>query len=59
VIEIKKSHKGELHRAMGIPAGKKIPLSMLMKKKASAEKEGDTANVKRATFAINARGFKH
>lgn len=50
-IKIKPSHKGALHRALGIPTGKKIPAAKL----AQAKKSGNKAEKKEATFALNAR----
>lgn len=58
-IKIKPSHKGLLHKKMGVPQGEKIPTAKLEADKASAKRRGDTARVKQDTFAINARGFKH
>lgn len=48
------SNKGKLHRALGVPAGEKIPLAKLE----SAAKKGGKLG-KRAQLAITARGFKH
>lgn len=50
-INIEPSHKGRLHRKLGIAAGKKIPLSRLMKAKQSK----DAAEREEANFAVNAR----
>lgn len=50
-IHIKPSHKGRLHRALGVPAGKKIPASKLAKAKHSRS----AAVRKQANFAANAR----
>jgi hypothetical protein len=52
---IKPSHRGMLHREMGIPEGRKISIGDLMKKKARDKREGDTAGLKRDVFAINAK----
>ena len=54
-IKIKKSHEGNLHRALGIPAGQKIPLS---KEEKAAHSSNPTLR-REAQFAINARKFKH
>ena len=54
-IHIKASHKGLLHKKLGVKQGKKIPLSSLVRAKHSssgAEKE-------EANFAINARKWHH
>lgn len=59
MIEIKPSHKGMLRAEMGVPAGKKISIAALMKKKSRDKSEGNTAGLKRDVFAINARGFHH
>ena len=54
-INIKPSHKGELHSELGVPAGQKIPLSALQK----ADRSSDPAERKRAQFALNARNWNH
>lgn len=55
MIEIEKSHRGLLHREMGVPQGRKISIGRLMKKKARDKREGNTAGEKRDVFAIDAR----
>ena len=53
-IHIKESHKGLLHKKLGIKEGKEIPLSKLK------VNEGDSpATVKQKTFAKNARSWHH
>ena len=52
-INIKPSHRGLLHKDLGVKKGKKIPLSELME----AKKSSNPAERKRATFAVNARGW--
>jgi hypothetical protein len=53
-IHIKKSKRGTLHDALGIPRDKKIPTSKL------ADKPGDSpALKKKKNFARNARKWKH
>jgi hypothetical protein len=54
-IKIKPSHKGLLHKDLGVPAGKPIPEAKLAKAKASK----DPAVRKRATFAENAKKWDH
>ena len=54
-IHIKKSHKGLLHKKLGVPQGQKIPASRL----AAAKRSKSPALRKEANFAINAKGFKH
>ena len=54
-IHIKPENEGKLHKSMGVPEGKKIPLAALEKKKNSP----DAATRKRANFAINARSWHH
>lgn len=54
-IEIKPSHKGLLHRQLGIPQGKSIPASRLV----SALNSSDPAERKRAQFAANAKKWDH
>ena len=55
MIKIKPSHKGLLHKKLGIAQGKKVPLSKLMAAKHSAS----PALRKEATFAENARHWHH
>lgn len=53
-IHIKKSKRGSLHKALGIPEGKKIPASKL------ASKPGDSpAMKKKKVFARNAKKWHH
>ena len=54
-IKIKPSHKGLLHKSLGIKQGEKIKLSSLVKAKHSSS----PAVRKRATFAMNARKWHH
>lgn len=54
-IHIKKSHEGLLHKDLKVKAGEKIPEKKLEKAKNSE----DPAVRKRATFAENAKKFKH
>ena len=53
---IKPSHRGLLHAEMHIPAGKKIGIGALMKKKARDKASGNTAGLKRDVFALNFGG---
>lgn len=50
-IHIKPSHKGLLHKQLGVPVNKMIPTSMLSK----AKKHASPAEKKRIVFAENAR----
>ena len=54
-IHIKKSHEGELHQELHVPADKKIPLADLRR----AAHAKSAAERSRAVFAINARHFNH
>lgn len=54
-INIKPSHEGRLHEALGVPAGQKIPAAKL----AAAKKSTNPQIRKEATFAENAKGFSH
>lgn len=54
-INIKPSHKGLLHKDLGVPAGKPIPLAKMKKAAATAS----PAVKKRIVFAENARKFHH
>ncbi len=54
-IHIKPSHKGLLHKDLGVPAGKPIPAAKLAKAKDSS----DPAERRRATFAENAKNWSH
>jgi hypothetical protein len=51
---IKPSKKGALHKALHVPAGKKIPLKTL---RSAAKKKGKLGH--RARLALTMRGFKH
>lgn len=54
-IKINPANKGALHRALHIKQGDPIPVSRLEK-----AKESPNAHIRQmATFAVNARGFKH
>lgn len=50
-IHIKPSRRGLLHKKLGVPQGKKIPLSKLM----AAKHSSSPAKRKEANFAINFR----
>ena len=54
-INIKPANRGLLHKNLGVAQGKKIPVDMLQ----SAKNSSDPAERKRATFAMNARKWKH
>lgn len=54
-IDIKPSHKGLLHKKLGVPQGQPIPAAKLAKAKASKS----PALRKEANFAANAKTFKH
>jgi len=54
-IEIKPSHRGKLHKYLGIPEDQEIPVSKL---KALMDNK-DPEVVKMANFALNARNWKH
>lgn len=54
-INIKPSHKGKLHRALGVPQGEKIPAAKL----AAAKNSKSPAIRKEANFAANAKHFDH
>lgn len=54
-IMIKKSHKGLLHKKLGVPQGKKIPQAKLD----AAANSKSPALRKEANFARNARHFQH
>lgn len=51
-ITIKESHKGLLHKSLGVPAGKKIPASKLTIKSSDSP-----AVKKRKQFAINSKSW--
>lgn len=53
-IKIKKSHKGLLHKNLGVPQGEKIPASKLKIKESDS-----TAVKKRKVFAQNAKKWHH
>lgn len=50
-INIKPSHRGLLHKDLGVPQGQPIPVIKLQKRKATAS----PAEKKRIVFAENAR----
>jgi hypothetical protein len=54
-IHIKGSHKGRLHRLTHTPEGQDIPKS----KELWFKKHGTKAQKKEATFALNARKWRH
>lgn len=54
-INIKPSHKGLLHKNLGVSQGKKLTV----KEEESAKNSSDPAERKRATFALNARKWNH
>jgi len=54
-IHIKPSHKGLLHKDLGVPEGKPIPAAKLAKAKNSE----NPAVRRRATFADNAKHWNH
>lgn len=53
-IRIKPSHKGALHKVLGIAKGKKIPVAKLR----AAKHSKSAKERKEATFALNARKWK-
>jgi hypothetical protein len=54
-IHLNPAHKGAMHRALGIPNGKPIPVE-----REQAAKKSPNPHVRQeANFALNARGFKH
>lgn len=53
-IHIKKSEKGSLHKALGVPQGSKIPIHLLSIKPGDSE-----ALKKKKIFALNAQHFNH
>jgi hypothetical protein len=54
-ISIKKSHRGELRRETHTKKGRDIPVSTLKRLK----KSGTAREKKQATFALNARKWRH
>jgi hypothetical protein len=54
-IHIKPSHKGLLHKELGVPEGKPISEKKLEK----AEKSASPAEQKRITFAETAKKWNH
>ncbi len=57
-IHIQPSHKGLLHKDMGVPANKPISLGDLTEAKEEAAEGADPAEAKRVQFAINAKRFR-
>lgn len=58
-IHIKPSHKGLLHKKLGVPAGQKISPKKLAAAGARAKKTGNTALAKEVGFAKAAKKWKH
>lgn len=56
-INIKKSHKGLLHKKLHVKPGKKLSLTELHEKLLAAKKRGDKVEEEELVFAINARHF--
>lgn len=54
-IRIKPSHKGKLHKALGVPEGQKIPAGKL----AAALSSKSESLRKQAQFAKNAKSWSH
>ena len=54
-IKIKASHKGKLHKALGVKKGKKLTSAEISKAKNSKNPKVR----KEATFAANAKKWKH
>jgi hypothetical protein len=50
---IKPSHRGLLHRELGIPEGENISLGTLMREKEKAKRTGNGKMMKQVTFAEN------
>ena len=50
---IKPSHRGLLHKKLGIPEGEEIPHSTLLRAKAHAERTGDHKLMEEVNFALN------
>ena len=55
VINIKKSHEGKLHKALGEKQGKKLTVA----EEENAKHSSNPAERKEATFALNARKWNH
>lgn len=56
---IKPSHKGLLHKELGIKEDEPISVGELMRAKSRAKKTGNTKEEKRVVFAENARHWNH
>jgi hypothetical protein len=54
-IHIKPSHKGLLHKRLGVKKGSKIPVAALEK---AAHSSSETAR-EQAQFALNSRKWRH
>jgi hypothetical protein len=50
---IKPSHRGLLHKELGVPEGEKIPMSKLLAAKERAKKTGDRKLMEQVEFALN------
>lgn len=56
-IHIKPEHVGQLHKAMGVPVGRRLNGGDLMNTIAAAKQSGNTKVEKQAVFAKNAKGW--
>jgi hypothetical protein len=54
-VRVEPAHRGELHRELGVPVGKKIPMAKLR----AATRSHDPHLAKRARLAITLRGLGH
>jgi len=50
---IKPSHRGLLHKELGVPEGEKIPMSKLLAAKERAKKTGNKKLMEQVEFALN------
>ena len=57
-IAIKPSKQGSLRKAMGAKQGENLSVAEMRTKLAAAKRSGNTAMVKKLTFALNARKWK-
>ena len=59
MIAIKPSHRGLLHREMGISEDKSISLGSLVRAKSKAKKSGNVKREEQIVFAENSRKWHH
>lgn len=58
-INIKKSHRGDLHKRLGVPEGQTIPRGKIEADLRHAKKTHNLKDIKQDEFALDAEKFSH